>query len=304
MGKQRVGKTDEQIEDIVNALVSGGNNVTASYDDANDTLTIGTSALDTEEVEDAVASLMSTGSDLSLTYDDSVDTLTVSLADSVSVSTLEATTSITDAANVNHTGELADLGDPVTDFGVGTLGDGEFLQNSSGSLTGATVSAGLERITEATASNDAEVVLSLTGFDTYIIQISNLAPADNNNGAFKAQFSTDGGSTFNSADNWYSTNQFGRNTARKRSDSSASEIELTGKDPFSNSHGSYHIKVINANDSSLITNMNGRFEYAQKVQQSGVFGGSLEQLSSVDAIRFFFGFANITRGTFRVFGVN
>lgn len=40
MGKQRVGKTDEQIEDIVNALVSGSDNVTASYDDANDTLTL------------------------------------------------------------------------------------------------------------------------------------------------------------------------------------------------------------------------------------------------------------------------
>jgi len=77
MGKQRVGKTDEQIEDIVNALVSGSDNVTASYDDGNDTLTL-------------------------------------SLADQVSASTLEADSvtfnqDITDADN----NTVTSLSDPV-----------------------------------------------------------------------------------------------------------------------------------------------------------------------------------------------
>jgi len=68
--------------------------------------------------------------------------------DKVSVATLEAD-AIVDGSDVSHSGELADIADvspiqsssdiTVTDTQVGTVGDGEFLTNSGGSLTGGTV---------------------------------------------------------------------------------------------------------------------------------------------------------------------
>jgi len=105
--------------------------------------------LSDEQVQDIVGSLITGGGGSDVVYDDANDTLTVSLSDSISVNTLEATGSITDAANVNHTGELADIGDTssiqssgdvtVTDTQPGAVNNGEFLTNSGGSLTGGTV---------------------------------------------------------------------------------------------------------------------------------------------------------------------
>jgi len=104
--------------------------------------------LSDEEVQDIIASLVASDANVNWTYDDTNDELTVSLDNSVSVSTLEAGT-ITDGANVSHSDELADAADVssiqssgdvvVTDTQVGTLADGEFLQNSGGSLVGGTV---------------------------------------------------------------------------------------------------------------------------------------------------------------------
>jgi hypothetical protein len=103
-----------------------------------------------EEVQDIVGSLINGSSNADVVYDDTNDTLIVSLSDSISVNTLEAGT-ITDGADVSHSDELADASDlspiqsssdvVVTDTQVGTLEDGEFLQNSGGSLAGGTVSA-------------------------------------------------------------------------------------------------------------------------------------------------------------------
>jgi len=52
--------------------------------------------LSDEQVQDTVASLITSGDNADAVYDDVNDTLTVSLSDSISVNTLEATTSITD----------------------------------------------------------------------------------------------------------------------------------------------------------------------------------------------------------------
>jgi hypothetical protein len=84
----KAGNTEEKIEDIVVGLITGGNKVSTTYDDANDTLTVNTSALDTEEVEDTVSSLVSSDSNLSWSYDDAGNTLTVSLSNSVSTNSV------------------------------------------------------------------------------------------------------------------------------------------------------------------------------------------------------------------------
>jgi hypothetical protein len=129
----------ESIEDITAALLTAGDKLTWTYDDANDELLIDTTALDLEEVEDTVAALLTSDSNLTVSYDDANDSLTVGLSDSISVGSLSAADEITDPSGTGHTGQLADADDPVTDFGVGTVQDGEVLTNSGGSLDGATV---------------------------------------------------------------------------------------------------------------------------------------------------------------------
>jgi len=72
----------EAVQDIVGALVTGGTNVTVTYDDANDVLTVGTSGLNTEEVEDAVGALVTAGNAITVNYDDGNDTLSIGVDES------------------------------------------------------------------------------------------------------------------------------------------------------------------------------------------------------------------------------
>lgn len=77
-------RTDEEIEDVVDALLLGGTNVTLTYDDAGDSLTIDATDTDTqrtnEEIEDVVGALVAGGSNITATYDDANNTLTIALA--------------------------------------------------------------------------------------------------------------------------------------------------------------------------------------------------------------------------------
>jgi hypothetical protein len=68
---------DEAAQDAVADLITGGANVSVTYDDTNNTLTVDTSALDEEEVEDTVSTLLTGGTSVSLNYDDANDTLTI-----------------------------------------------------------------------------------------------------------------------------------------------------------------------------------------------------------------------------------
>jgi len=94
MTLKELGLSDEEVQDIVATLINAAGNLSSTYDDANDKLTLDTSGLNTEEVQDAVTTLVTAGSNLSWSYDDANDTLTVSLANSISVNTLEATTGL------------------------------------------------------------------------------------------------------------------------------------------------------------------------------------------------------------------
>jgi len=77
------GLTVEQVDDRVAALLKAGANVTLTYDDAANTLTIamtgggGVSGVTLEQVDDRVASLLQAGSNITLTYDDPTDRLTI-----------------------------------------------------------------------------------------------------------------------------------------------------------------------------------------------------------------------------------
>lgn len=71
--------TNEQVEDIVGALVTAGTNVTVDYDDTAGTLTI--SATDTqltdEQLQDKVAAFLTAGTNVTIDYDDTTNTLTI-----------------------------------------------------------------------------------------------------------------------------------------------------------------------------------------------------------------------------------
>lgn len=73
----------EEVEDAVNNLLDAGTNVTTSYDDVNNTLTINSSdtTLTNEEVEDVVGGLITGGTNVTVTYDDAGNELTVDAND-------------------------------------------------------------------------------------------------------------------------------------------------------------------------------------------------------------------------------
>lgn len=104
--------SDEEVEDVVNALIAGGTNITTTHDDANDTLTIDTSALDQEEVEDTIATLLQGSTGVGITYDDAKDTLTIDIDTHISNA---------DAHHSRYTDSevLSTVGDHSNDVNVG-----------------------------------------------------------------------------------------------------------------------------------------------------------------------------------------
>ncbi|MFC6973651.1 hypothetical protein ACFQL1_01565 [Halomicroarcula sp. GCM10025709] len=68
---------EEAVEDVVGGLAAAEGNISVSYDDAGNTLTIDTSALNDEEVRDEIGSTLSAGTGIDITVDDAGDTITV-----------------------------------------------------------------------------------------------------------------------------------------------------------------------------------------------------------------------------------
>jgi len=102
---------DEDARDAIGDALVGGTKIDVTYDEPNNEIDIDTSALDEEEVQDAVNSLLVGDQNITFTYDDAGDTLSVQLSNSIELSNISASSSITDPAGVEHTGELADDGD-------------------------------------------------------------------------------------------------------------------------------------------------------------------------------------------------
>jgi len=70
---------EDIVNDVVDALLIAGDKLSTTYDANAGTLTIDTSALDTEEVEDAINQTLVGGAQVSTTYDDSTGTLTLTI---------------------------------------------------------------------------------------------------------------------------------------------------------------------------------------------------------------------------------
>jgi len=109
-------RTTEQVEDIVDALLAAGDKVTTTYDDANDTLTIDTSALDAEEVRDEVGTLLSAGNGISVAVDDAGDTVTLSIpTDAVGVDELDESIAPTWTGEHEFSAGITGLPEPTDD---------------------------------------------------------------------------------------------------------------------------------------------------------------------------------------------
>jgi len=128
--------TDERVDDRVNNLLVAGTNITLTYDDTANTLTItGTdTTLSQEEVEDYVAGVVTAGSGISVTYDDVAGTLTI--ANTASTSTEEVQDIVGDmlVTNGTHTGitfTYDDAGDGAIDATVSLPASDEILDADS-----------------------------------------------------------------------------------------------------------------------------------------------------------------------------
>jgi len=130
---------EDAIDAIADALI-GGDDISVTYDDPNEELTINTSALNEEEVQDAVNSLLVSGESISFTYDDANDTLVVDLSSTIDVDSVSVSSSLTDASGVEHTGELADDGDPQPPESHGNEAHSDsFIKSSGDTMTAALI---------------------------------------------------------------------------------------------------------------------------------------------------------------------
>lgn len=75
-------RTNEEIQDVVGGLIQANGNISVTYDDGNNVLTVDTNALNEEEVEDAVAALVSAGNAITVNYDDANDALSIAVDES------------------------------------------------------------------------------------------------------------------------------------------------------------------------------------------------------------------------------
>ena len=154
----------EQVQDTVGGLLVAGTNMSLSYDDAANTLTISSSGKTQEEVEDIVGAMFSSNTEtgITVTYQDSDGTLDLVIGDDAIVSSMIADNTIVGgniaantigsseiAANAINASELADdsvdtaaivndavtLGTKTSGNYVGTLTAGTAL-SSSGATSG------------------------------------------------------------------------------------------------------------------------------------------------------------------------
>ena len=105
-GSSNLYFTNERVDDRVNALLTAGSNISLTYDDASNTLTLASTdtTLSQEQVEDFVGGLITAGTGIGVSYDDSAGTLTISNTASTSTEEVQDIVGAQIATNGSHTG--------------------------------------------------------------------------------------------------------------------------------------------------------------------------------------------------------
>jgi vancomycin permeability regulator SanA len=84
-----IASISETIDDRVNSLLVAGTNITLTYNDPANTLTIDATGATNEQIDDRVAALLVAGTNITLTYNDGANTLTIDASGGGGVSQAE-----------------------------------------------------------------------------------------------------------------------------------------------------------------------------------------------------------------------
>lgn len=147
----------EATQDAVAAMLASGANVTLTYDDAADRLTVSASGGDAELMRDTLGAALVGVGGVVVTPDDAADTITISLT-GVPIAAISGLQAALDARVLGTDPRLSDPRTPtahaathaaggtdalaVTSLGVGTLADGQYLMRSGTALVGGVPSGG------------------------------------------------------------------------------------------------------------------------------------------------------------------
>lgn len=110
----------EATQDVVGALLVAGANVSLTYNDAANTLTIAVSGLDTEAVQDIVGALVVDSTTIDFTYDDAANTLTAAIVAGSVTTTLLADGAVTVAKLSFDPATQVELDDQAVLYWMGT----------------------------------------------------------------------------------------------------------------------------------------------------------------------------------------
>ena len=162
-----VGFTNELVDDRVAALLVAGTNITLTYDDTANTLTIaasGGSSYTDEQAMDAIAAMLTQGTGITLTYNDVANTLTV--ATSITQYTDEMARDAIGTALVQGTGitiTVNDAGDTITIANTVTQYTDEQVRDIIGTALAGT---GLITVTVNDALDTITISTTATANDT------------------------------------------------------------------------------------------------------------------------------------------
>ncbi len=150
----------EGVDDRVASLLQAGNNISLTYNDSANTLTIN-STLGTEEVQDAIGTYISGVSGISVGYNDTTGYTTIGLSD-LTVQLADITDLSSNARTFLTTPSSSNLGTLVTD----ETGSGPLVFANSPTMSGVTVTGVLTAHTMTAAGGD--FVLTETGTGAFV----------------------------------------------------------------------------------------------------------------------------------------
>jgi hypothetical protein len=195
----RVARSTEEIEDIIDALLEPSGGITLSYDDTNSTLTIdGATQYTDEQAQDAINALLVSGNAIDLNYDDAGDSLTVSVP-SGAIQTDEIDESIAPTWTGSHTfsNTITQSSSPTADDDVATKSYVD--ANAQGLLIKDSVAVGSTSNIDLTSTTDPNPIDDYTLSDGERILLKDQSDATTN-GIYDAVTATDPSTWTRSAD--------------------------------------------------------------------------------------------------------
>ena len=183
--------------------------------------------------------------------------------------------------------------------------------NGSTGNTGATGSTAFALVEEHTAATSASLAFTScvsSTYDTYEITISNVLPATNSV-SIAVQFSTNGGSSYDTGGNYsWAALRNNNNALAEAGSETATNFDLSMADTVSNNAGlgglSSSFFLYNSNPGTNSMKIQGQAGYNNgSGQVQGTITGIYALTTAVNAFRVLAGSGNLTSGTVRCYGL-